>query len=62
MLQRERADRPAANQRYRTGIEAIGRGMGVPTSDLSRPAKQLIEAKTIKTTGEKRATKYFPRG
>jgi uncharacterized membrane protein YgcG len=25
MLQRERADRPAANQRYRTGIEAIGR-------------------------------------
>lgn len=25
MLQRERADRPAANQRYRTGIEALGR-------------------------------------
>jgi uncharacterized membrane protein YgcG len=25
MLRRERADRPAANQRYRTGVEAIGR-------------------------------------
>src|SRR5262245_20230840 len=36
------------------GIEAIGKALGVPTKDLARPAKQLIEAKAIRTTGAKR--------
>lgn len=42
-------------------IEQIGKGLGIPTKDLSRPARQLIDAKLIKTTGAKRATKYYPR-
>lgn len=42
-------------------IEEIAKGLAIPSKDLSRPAKQLIEAKSIKTTGEKRATKYYPR-
>lgn len=41
------------------GIEAIGKGLGVPTKELTRPASQLIAAKSIRTTGQKRATKYF---
>lgn len=42
-------------------IEQIGKGLGIPTKDLSRPARQLIDGKVIKTTGAKRATKYYPR-
>jgi hypothetical protein len=42
-------------------IEQIGKGLSIPTKDLKRPASQLIDAKQIKTTGQKRATKYFPR-
>lgn len=42
-------------------IEQIGEGMGVPTRDLSLPAKKLLAKKAIKTRGQKRATQYYPR-
>ncbi len=43
-------------------IEQIGKGLSIPTKDLKRPASQLIDGKKVKTTGQKRATKYFPTG
>ena len=42
-------------------IEQIAAQMGEPTRDLALPVKKLIAAKRIKTTGHKRATRYFPR-
>lgn len=42
-------------------IEEIGRALGVATKELALPAKRLLAEKTIKTTGNRRATKYFPR-
>ena len=44
-----------------SGIEYLGKQMGVPTKDLALPVKKLLAAKRIKTTGHKRATRYFPR-
>lgn len=41
------------------GIEAIGKGLALPTSELSRPMKKLVERREIRTQGAKRATKYF---
>lgn len=41
-------------------VEEIGREMKMPTKDLARPLRQLVDAKRVKTTGFKRATKYFP--
>jgi hypothetical protein len=42
-------------------IEQIGEALGVPTKELALPAKKLLAEKQIRTTGHKRATKYFPR-
>lgn len=42
-------------------IEEIGRALKLPTKDLTRPISKLIAGKKVKTTGQKRATKYFPR-
>ncbi len=39
-------------------IEEIGRGMGKPTKVLKLPIKKLIEAKKLKTTGQRRGTRY----
>jgi hypothetical protein len=41
-------------------IEEIGKAMGTTTKELALPAKKLIAAKKIRTTGTRRATKYFP--
>lgn len=41
------------------GIEAIGKALGYPTSELSRPMKKLVQRGAIRTEGEKRATKYY---
>jgi hypothetical protein len=42
-------------------IEQIAKGMNVSTRELNLPAKKLLSQKLIKTRGEKRATKYFPK-
>jgi len=42
-------------------IEQIAKGMGVSTRELNLPAKKLLSQKVLKTRGEKRATKYFPK-
>ncbi len=42
-------------------IEEIGKGMNVSTKDLALPVAKLFDAKAIRTTGTRRATKYFPR-
>jgi hypothetical protein len=45
------------------GIEQIGRALKRPTSDLSLPMKKLIdEDGSVRTEGEKRATRYYPKG
>ena len=41
------------------GIEAIGKSLGLPTGELSRPMKKLVQRGAVRTQGEKRATKYF---
>lgn len=43
------------------GIEAIGRGLGLPTSELVLPVKMLRAEKRLKVKGEKRATRYSAR-
>ena len=40
-------------------LEEIGVGMETDTHDLKRPIFLLIEAGALKTTGQKRGTKYF---
>src|SRR5687767_4718837 len=40
-------------------IEQIAGGMGISTKELALPAKKLIATKKIRTTGTRRATKYF---
>jgi hypothetical protein len=42
------------------GIEAIGKALAIPTSDLTLPIKKLLSDKKIIFKGERRATKYFP--
>lgn len=44
------------------GIEQISKAMDTPTKDLTLPIKKLLLAKKIGSKGEKRATRYFPRG
>ncbi len=43
------------------GIEAIARGLGVETRELTLPVKKLLASKRISSQGQKRATRYFPR-
>ncbi|HVS10661.1 MAG TPA: hypothetical protein VMS76_12390 [Planctomycetota bacterium] len=42
-------------------IEQIGKGLQLPTSELKRPASSLLEAKKLRTTGQRRGTKYHAR-
>lgn len=41
------------------GIENIGKAIGFPTGELSRPMKKLVQRGAIRTEGAKRATKYY---
>ena len=41
-------------------LEQIGVGMNTDTHDLKRPIFLMIADKKLKTTGQKRGTKYFP--
>jgi hypothetical protein len=43
------------------GIEAISRGLGVETRELTLQVKKLLTAKRVSSQGHKRATRYFPR-
>ncbi|MBK8172708.1 MAG: hypothetical protein IPK60_20555 [Sandaracinaceae bacterium] len=40
-------------------LEQIGQGLGIATKDLKFPIQKLFEQKAIKTTGDRRGTKYF---
>jgi hypothetical protein len=42
------------------GMEAIGKDLSTPTSELTLPIKKLLAAKRIRFEGVKRATRYFP--
>lgn len=42
-------------------IEEIARELETGTKELALPARKLLDAGRIKTTGQKRATKYFAR-
>jgi hypothetical protein len=42
------------------GMEAIGKALSTPTSELTLPIKKLLAGKKIRFEGHKRATKYFP--
>lgn len=42
-------------------IEEIAESMETTTKELALPAKKLLEDKKIKTRGQKRATKYYPK-
>lgn len=39
-------------------IEEIGKGLGVATKELKLPIKKLLGGKRIKTTGQRRGTRY----
>jgi phosphoribosylaminoimidazole carboxylase (NCAIR synthetase) len=41
--------------------EQIAEGLGLTTKDLQLPFKKLIAAGALKTKGQKRSTRYFPR-
>jgi hypothetical protein len=42
-------------------LEEIGRALKTDTAILKRPVAMLVESKKLKTTGQKRGTKYFVR-
>ncbi len=42
------------------GVEHMAKSLGVPSGDLKSRVALLIDAKKLKKTGVKRATKYFP--
>ena len=42
-------------------LEEIGKALGVPTKELTYPVARLMEAKKLKTKGQKRGTKYYAR-
>jgi len=39
-------------------LEQIGKGLNTPTANLKLPIKQLLGDKKLKTTGQRRGTKY----
>lgn len=43
-------------------LEEIGRDMGLPTKELKRPIANLLGAKSLRTEGQKRGTRYFAGG
>ncbi len=42
-------------------VEQIGKALGQKTKELALPVIRMIEAKKLKTTGQKRGTRYFAR-
>jgi len=40
-------------------VEQIGKALGVKTKELALPIIRMIAAKKLRTTGERRGTKYF---
>ncbi len=43
-------------------LEEISKGLGINNADLKLPAQKLLAAKSVKTTGAKRGTKYHVGG
>ena len=41
-------------------LEEIGQAMKIATAELKRPIANLLDEKALRTTGQKRGTKYFP--
>jgi hypothetical protein len=41
-------------------MEAIGKGLGLPTRELNLPVKKLLASKRVRVEGHKRATEYYP--
>jgi hypothetical protein len=41
------------------GVEAMAKSLGLPSKDLKGRISLLVDAKKLKKTGQKRATKYF---
>ena len=42
------------------GVEAIAKGLGVRSGEITLPIAKLLASGALKKTGEKRATRYFP--
>ncbi len=42
-------------------VEQIGKALGVKTKELALPIIRMVEAKKLKTKGQKRGTRYFVR-
>jgi hypothetical protein len=42
-------------------VEKIGKALGLKTKELALPIIRMIEAKKLRTTGERRGTRYFVR-
>jgi len=42
-------------------VEQIGKALGVKTKDLALPIIRMVEAKKLKTKGQRRGTPYFAR-
>lgn len=42
-------------------VEQIGKALGAKTKELALPVIRMVEAKKLKTTGQKRGTRYFVR-
>jgi hypothetical protein len=40
-------------------VEQIGKALGAKTKELALPIIRMIEAKKLRTTGERRGTRYF---
>lgn len=55
------AARVLAQVRTKQGqrLEEIGRALGTDTGVLKGPVAQLLDAKKLKTKGQKRGTRYF---
>ncbi len=43
-------------------VTDIGAALGLPSKDLKLPIKKLLEDKKVRTTGQRRGTKYHPAG
>lgn len=41
-------------------IEEIGKELSIATSELAGPVKKMLDAGRIRSTGERRATRYYP--
>ena len=44
------------------GVTDIGAALGLSSKDLKLPIKKLLEEKKVRTTGQRRGTKYHPAG